>query len=45
MSMSYGDCFDFGESDCCGASIYLGGICANCKDHCDAREEDENEEE
>ncbi len=45
MSMSYRDCFDFGESDCCGASIYLGGICAECKDHCDAREEDEDEDE
>ncbi len=45
MSMSYGDCFDSGESECCGASIYIDGRCAECKDHCEAREEDEEEEE
>jgi hypothetical protein len=42
--MDYSDCFDFGESDCCGASIYLGGICSNCKDHTEARKEEIDKE-
>ena len=35
MSMSYSDCFEFNAvSDCCGAGVYLNGICAECNDHC-----------
>ena len=35
MSMSYADCFEFNAvSDCCGAGVYLNGICAECNDHC-----------
>ena len=44
MSYSPGDEFDFGVSNCCGAGVYLGGICANCKDHCDIQEDEEEEE-
>ncbi len=29
------DCFEDGLSDCCGARVMLGGICAACKEHCD----------
>ena len=28
-------------SDCCGAEIILGDICSQCRDHCDAIEEEE----
>ena len=35
MSTDYNDVYEYGvESDCCGASVYLNGICAECKDHC-----------
>lgn len=23
------------ESNCCGAKVYLGGICADCKEPCE----------
>jgi hypothetical protein len=35
MSTDYSDIWDLGmESDCCGAGVYLNGICSNCNDHC-----------
>ena len=35
MSMSYNDVWELGAvSDCCGAGVYLNGICADCNDHC-----------
>ena len=35
MSMNYNDVWEFGAvSDCCGAGVYLNGICAECNDHC-----------
>ena len=35
MSTDYSDVWEFGmESDCCGAGVYLNGICSNCNDHC-----------
>tara|TARA_R100001530_G_scaffold49358_1_gene36919 strand:+ start:52 stop:264 length:213 start_codon:yes stop_codon:yes gene_type:complete len=35
MSLGYSDIYELGvESDCCGASVYLNGICSNCNDHC-----------
>ena len=43
MSFDPLDCFDEGESDCCGARILLGGICSACKEHCE-RFVDEDEE-
>ena len=44
MSMSDGDWFECGMvSDCCGASVYLNGICSNCKDHSTPVDEEENE--
>ena len=45
MSMSYRDCIEPSVvSECCGASIYINGICAECKDHTEpAEEEEENE--
>jgi len=45
MSMSYADCFELGAvSDCCGAGVYLNGICVECNDHCIPVEENEEEE-
>ena len=33
--MDASDCYEHGtESDCCGANVYLGDICSDCKDHC-----------
>jgi len=29
------------ESDCCGAGVYLNGICSCCKDHCTPVDEEE----
>jgi hypothetical protein len=41
--MDYGDWFECGMvSDCCGASVYINGICAECKDHCTPIEEEED---
>ena len=35
MSLDYSDIYELGvESDCCGASVYLNGICSSCNDHC-----------
>ena len=35
MSMDYNDIWEYGvESECCGAQVYLNGICAKCNDHC-----------
>ena len=35
MSTDYSDIWDLGmESDCCGAGVYLNGICSCCNDHC-----------
>ena len=27
-------------SDCCGAKVYLNGICAECKEHCTEIDQD-----
>ena len=44
MSTDYSDVYEFGmESDCCGAGVYLNGICSCCNDHCTAVREDEGE--
>ena len=44
MSMSYGDCFELNVvSECCGASIYINGICAECKDHTEPAEVEEED--
>ena len=33
-----------GESSCCGASVYTDlGICAECKEHCDIVEPEQDE--
>ena len=29
-------------SNCCGAPIMQGGICSDCKEHCEPEEEGEN---
>jgi hypothetical protein len=34
------DAYETGESNCCGAPIMQGGICSDCKEHCEAEEED-----
>jgi len=45
MSMDYNDVWEFGAvSDCCGAGVYLNGICSNCNDHCTPVEENDEEE-
>ena len=41
MATNLYDCYDNGISDCCGASIYMGGLCSDCKEHCSAAEEEE----
>ena len=28
-------------SDCCGALIIMGDICSDCRDHCEAQDEEE----
>ena len=41
MSMEYNDLFEEGSSNCCGAKVYLPGICSDCKEHCEAVAEEE----
>lgn len=42
MSTSLMDMQEDGQSSCCGAKVYMG-ICADCKEHCDAvGDEDED---
>ena len=44
MSTDYNDVWDLGmESDCCGAGVYLNGICSCCNDHCTPVDEEERE--
>jgi hypothetical protein len=31
------------ESDCCGAAVMSGGMCAACGEHCEILEIEENE--
>ena len=46
MSISHSDAYEFGmESDCCGAGIIYSDICMECKEHCDAEREDEEDED
>lgn len=45
MSFDATDAFTGGTSDCCGAPIMLGGMCSDCKEHCNEQEDDEEEEE
>ena len=35
------DAFTGETSNCCGAPIMMGDICSDCKEHCEAEEEDE----
>ena len=39
--MSSNDCYEIGQSNCCGAAIYLGDICSECKDYCLPIDEEE----
>ena len=42
MSTHYTDLLDTSRSsNCCGAAIYMGDICSQCKEHCDDAEEDD----
>ena len=34
------DDFSGETSNCCGAPIMMGDICSDCKEHCEAEEED-----
>lgn len=43
MSTSIHDLKD-GSSSCCGAPVYMGGICSDCKEHCDYVEDEDEEE-
>ena len=43
MSFDPLDYFTGGHSNCCGARIMLGDICAECKEHCEAEEDEERE--
>lgn len=43
MSHNYYDSFEGGNSDCCGASILLGGICNDCGEHCEEMDVDNDE--
>jgi hypothetical protein len=43
--MDMNDVYEYGvESECCGASVYLNGICSHCNDHCTTVDEDEEED-
>ena len=43
--MDYNDVWELGAvSDCCGAGVYLNGICADCNDHCTPVYEEEEGE-
>jgi len=44
MSFDPLDCFEGGESDCCGARILLGGICSACKEHCEPFKDEDDDE-
>jgi hypothetical protein len=45
MSFEYYDMFEGGVfSNCCGARVMMGDICADCKEHCEAVKEDEEDE-
>ena len=41
MSFDPLDAFTGETSNCCGARVMIGGICAACKEHCDAEESEE----
>ncbi len=44
VMMDYSDVWELGAvSDCCGAGVYLNGICADCNDHCTPVYEEEKE--
>ena len=46
MSSDYGDFIEYGlVSGCCGAQIIMSDLCMECKEHCDAIKEDEDDEE
>lgn len=46
MSFDSLDCFEHGmTSDCCGARVMLGQVCAACKEHCSIEGEREDCEE
>lgn len=45
MSVELSDFFEGGVfSNCCGARVMMGDICADCKEHCEAVKEDEEDE-
>ena len=35
------DAFSGETSNCCGAPIMMGDICSDCKEHCEAEEDEE----
>lgn len=43
MSTELRDMQEDGESSCCGAAVYIG-ICSDCKEHCEAVDDDEEDE-
>ena len=43
MSMDATDFFS-GESECCGAPLYLTGICSECGEHSEPSEDEPEEE-
>lgn len=43
MSTEIGDMYEEGASGCCGAAVYLSGICSDCKEHCDTVSEEDEE--
>ena len=46
MSNDYMDFIEHGKvSNCCFAQVALGDICLECKEHCEAIDEDEEQEE
>ena len=45
MSFDPADCFEYGESNCCGARVMLGEMCFECGEHCEVIDPLEEEEE
>lgn len=43
-AMHPSDWYEEGLSDCCGASIMLGDICSDCKEHCGVQSDEEDYE-
>lgn len=43
MPTSLMDMEEDGSSNCCGAKVYMG-ICADCKEHCEAVADDDDDD-